>query len=85
MNDNEFVEKLSQKYGYSLELENYLKALLPALITYYGEDKREIIYNVLLSCEIHIQEKDEDCNKFLKQYFNRQKDINIPFLAGCFL
>lgn len=84
MSINEFVEKISQKYGYSLELENYLKTLLPALITYYGEDKREIIYNALLSCEIHIQEKGEDCNNFLKQYFNRQKDINIPFLAGAF-
>lgn len=54
MEIKEFTEYLKNKYNYPNELISLLQKAIPALITYYGEDKKNIIYNVLNDCEIHI-------------------------------
>lgn len=84
MNSNDFVDMITKKFNYSIELQDYLKKVIPALITYYGEERKDTIYRALNECEIHIQGKDEDCNEYLKNYFNRQSDLDLPLSAGAF-
>ena len=57
METNEFVSQLKAKYGYSDEMEQFLQKAVPAIITYYGEDKKNIVFAALSECEIHIQKE----------------------------
>lgn len=84
MDISNFCEILENKYNYSNELMNCLKKIIPALITYYGEDKKNIIFESLLDCEIHIQKENEDYNEYLKLYFETDKDWDLTFLGGAF-
>lgn len=56
MIDN-FVNKLEEKYGYTDELCDFLKQLIPTLVNYYGDDKLELILNALDNCEIFLNKK----------------------------
>lgn len=40
MEINEFTNYLKNKYNYSDEMISLLQKAIPALITYYGEDKK---------------------------------------------
>ena len=46
METNEFVSQLKAKYGYSDEMEQFLQKAVPAIISYYGEDKKNIVFEV---------------------------------------
>lgn len=46
MEINDFITSLKNKYNYSDEMVSLLQKTIPALITYYGEDKK-ILYMVL--------------------------------------
>lgn len=84
MSNEEFIASLKAKYGYSDEMVSLLNKAIPALITYYGEDKRNIIFGALNDCEIHIQNESENSKEYLNQYFGTNKDWDIPFLGGAF-
>ncbi len=84
MKINEFVSQLRKKYEYSDEMTDFLKKAIPALIKYYGEDKKNIILAALNECEIHIQQENENTEQFLNQYFGTNKNWDIPFLGGAF-
>lgn len=84
MEINEFTNHLKNKYNYSDEMIILLQKAIPALITYYGEDKKNIIYNVLNDCEIHVQKEKENAEEYLNKYFETNKKWDIPFLAGAF-
>ncbi len=84
MEINEFVSQLKKQYGYSDEMEQFLQKALPAMITYYGEDKKNIIFAALSECEIHIQEENENTEQFLNQYFGTNQKWDIPLTAGAF-
>lgn len=84
MEINEFVSQLKEKYGYSDEMELFLKKAVPAIISYYGEDKKNIIFAALSECEIHIQKENENTEQYLNQYFGLNKKWDIPFLGGAF-
>jgi len=84
MEINEFITSLKNKYNYSDEMVSLLQKAIPALITYYGEDKRNIIYGALNDCEIHIQKENENAEEYLNQYFGIDKKWDIPFLGGAF-
>ena len=79
-----FVNQLKSKYDYSDEMEQFLKKAVPAIITYYGEDKKNIIFASLSECEIHIQKENENTEQYLNQYFGTNKEWDIPFLGGAF-
>lgn len=80
----EFYLELKRKYNYSDDLIAFLKRAVPAIITYYGTDKKDIIYKTLINYEIHIQECEEDMSEYLNNYFNTNKTWNFPSLAGGF-
>lgn len=84
MEIKEFTEYLKNKYNYPDELISLLQKAIPALITYYGEDKKNIIYNVLNDCEIHIQKDKENAEEYLNNYFQTNKKWDMPLLAGAF-
>lgn len=78
----EFLDKLKEKYNYSDELLTFLNKLIPTLTTYYGIDKKDIIFNALLNSEIHIQTKNEDLKEYLNKYFNTNETWDFPELAS---
>ena len=84
METNEFVSQLKAKYGYSDEMEQFLQKAISAIITYYGEDKKNIVFAALSECEIHIQKENENTEQYLNQYFGTNKKWDIPFLGGAF-
>lgn len=84
METNEFISQLKAKYGYSDEMEQFLQKAIPAIITYYGEDKKNIVFAALSECEIHIQKENENTEQYLNQYFGTNKKWDIPFLGGAF-
>ena len=84
MEINGFITFLKNKYNYSDEMVSLLQKAIPALIIYYGEDKKNIIYGALNDCEIHIQKENENAKEYLNQYFGTDKKWDIPFLAGAF-
>lgn len=84
METNEFISQLKAKYGYSDEMEHFLQKAVPAIITYYGEDKKNIVFAALSECEIHIQKENENTEQYLNQYFGTNKKWDIPFLGGAF-
>lgn len=84
METSEFVSQLKSKFGYSDEMEQFLQKAIPAIITYYGEDKKNIIFAALSDCEIHIQQEKENTEQYLNQYFGTDKKWDIPFLGGAF-
>ena len=81
---SDYLLKLKNKFGYSDELLDLLSKLIPNLIIYYGEDYRDIIFNCLLDCEIHIQDKDEDPKNYLEDYFGVSMNWEIITLANAF-
>ncbi len=84
MEVNEFVNQLKSKYDYSDEMTQFLQKAIPSIITYYGEDKKDIIFAAISDCEIHIQKENENSEQYLNQYFGTDKKWDIPFLGGAF-
>lgn len=84
MDISNYLIDLQAKYNYSAELMQFLQKAIPALVTYYGNDKLNIILGALYHCEIHIQEKEEVAKDFLNQKFGTNEEWDIPFLAGAF-
>jgi hypothetical protein len=84
MEINEFVSRLKAKYGYSDEMERFLNNAVPAIISYYGDDKKNVVFAALNECEIHIQRENENIEQYLNQYFGTNKKWDIPFLGGAF-
>ena len=84
MNIDQFMANLRSKYNYSESMIKFLKELIPALIIYYGADKTNIILSTLNECEIHIQQKNENTNEYLNNYFASPHDFHMPFLGGAF-
>lgn len=82
MEINEFITSLKNKYNYSDEMVSLLQKAIPALIIYYGEDKKNIIYGTLNDCEIHIQKEKEDTEQYLNQYFNANETWDLGVLGG---
>lgn len=81
---DDFVQELSVKFGYGEELYSFLKSLIPAMVTYYGEENRETILGALSNCEIHIQAEKENPKDFLNSYFGTNKEWEMPAMAGAF-
>lgn len=81
---NKYMNNLKNKYGYSDELLNFLNKLIPCLIVYYGEEYKKNIFDALMNCEIHFQDKNENSEAFLNEYFNINEELEIPFFAGAF-
>ena len=84
MEVNEFISNLKSKYSYSDEMVQFLQKAIPSIITYYGEDKKDVIFAALNNCEIHIQRENENSEEYLNQYFGSNKKWDIPFLGGAF-
>lgn len=84
MEINRFVQQLKVKYGYSDEMEQFLQEAIPAIISYYVEDKKNIVFAALNECEIHIQKENENTEHYLNEYFGTNKEWGIPFLGGAF-
>lgn len=49
---NLFLDKLSKLYNYDRKTINALSKIIPCLISYYGEEYKDIIYSSIMSCEI---------------------------------
>ena len=84
MTVEEYVNYLKNKFGYSDELSSFLLKAIPALITYFGEDKKNLIFATLSECEIHVQKQGENMKDYLNGYFGVNKEWNFPILAGAF-
>ena len=74
MNIDKYINDLKEKYNYNNELCSFLKKVIPALITYYGTDKTDLILSAIEDTEIHIQEENEDMYEYLNNYFNVKKN-----------
>lgn len=81
---DEYIQTICDKYKYSPELSNFLKSLVPAMVTYYGEEHGDVILEALTNCEIHIQDKDENPKDYLNSYFGTDKEWKMPSLSGAF-
>lgn len=81
---NKYIKDIKNKFGYSDELSNFLKILIPNLILFFGSEYKNIILSALLNCEIHFQKKGEKIDDFLNLYFNTNKEWKIPELTGAF-
>lgn len=80
----DIIERLKEKYNYSEELCIFLEKAIPAILSYYGEDKQELLEKTLLDCEIHIQDKNESTKDYLNEYFDTDKEWKIPPIATAF-
>lgn len=85
MNIDKYINDLKEKYNYNNELCSFLKKVIPALITYYGTDKTDLILSAIEDTEIHIQEENEDMYEYLNNYFNVKNKWNIPVNGAAFL
>ena len=72
----EFLNKLKERYSYNEELIKFIENLIPVLLVYYGEDKKDLIMNAFLDCEIHIQGNKEIIDNYLNDYFKVNKYWN---------
>ena len=72
-----FLNELRNKYSYNKELIEFIEKIVPILIRYYGEDKKGIIINSLLNCEIHIQGAKENTNEYLNSFFHINKNWDM--------
>lgn len=82
MEVNEFIEHLRIKYNYSDELVSFLKKALPSIIAYYGEQRKDIIFEALDNCEIHVQKEKEDTEQYLNEYFGVEDKYNPPSMVA---
>ena len=73
MNIDELLMELKNKFNYSEDLLSFLKEIVPIMINYYGEDKKDIIFETLNTCEIHIQGEEENREEYISNYFNSSK------------
>lgn len=80
----DIIDKLKEKYNYSEELCVFLEKAIPAILSYYGEDKQELLEKTLLDTEIHLQEKNEKTKDYLNEYFDTDKEWKIPTIATAF-
>lgn len=53
-NSIELVDYISQKYDYEDKLKKLLVVLIDAMLRYYGNEKKEDIFNAFLNTYIHI-------------------------------
>ena len=84
MSLEQYLELLKNKFKYNDDLLNVLRKIIPALILYYGEDKKELILSAIEDTEIHIQSENEDMYNYLKNYFKVKKNWNISLNAAGF-
>lgn len=76
-----FINKIKDKYNYSNELCAYLVYLIPSLIIHYGVEHKEAILEALYNCEIHVQEKDEDMEEYLDNYFEENMNFSEEYCS----
>lgn len=84
MNYDDIILQAVEKYNYSEEVVSLLKRIVPAMIKFYGEDRKDCILNALLNCEIHIEGKDEDRKEYLNSFFGTNEEWKMPASAGAF-
>lgn len=82
MEVNAFIEHLRIKYNYSDELVSFLKKALPSIIDYYGEQRKDFIFEALDNCEIHVQKEKEDTEQYLNEYFCAEEEYNPPTMVA---
>ena len=73
---------LKDKYNYCDELLAFLNKLVPALFYTYGEDKKGLIFNSLIDCEIHIQPIGEKPEEYYNSYYGINRKLDLPFIVG---
>ena len=61
---NEYLNNLKAKFNYSEELMTFLAQLIPAMVSYYGQEYQNVILEALYDCEIHFQEKGETLESY---------------------
>ncbi len=85
MNYDDIILKAVRKYNYSEEVVSLLKRIVPAIIKYYGEDRKDYVLNALLNYEIHIEGKDENRKEYLNSFFGTNEEWEMPITAGAFV
>ena len=81
---NEYLNNLKAKFNYSEELMTFLAQLIPAMVSYYGQEYQNVILEALYDCEIHFQEKGENPQEYLSNYFGENKDWEMIEMGGAF-
>ncbi len=84
MNYDDIILKAVEKYNYGEKVASLLKRIVPAMIKFYGEDRKDCILKALLNCEIHIEGKDENRKEYLNSFFGTNEEWKMPITAGAF-
>ncbi len=81
---DEYLKVLQEKYGYNNELIGALKKIIPAFIEHFGEEHEQLILDAISSCEIHMQQENENPNEYLSKFFPNKDIGKIPKIATAF-
>ena len=81
---DEYLKVLQEKYGYNNELIGALKKIIPAFIEHFGEEHEQLILDAISSCEIHMQQENENPNEYLSKFFPNKNIGKIPTIATAF-
>ena len=81
---DEFLKNLQEKYGYNEKLIEVLGKIIPAFVQHFGQENEQLILNALSSCEIHIQQENENSEEYLSTFFPDKNIEKIPTIATAF-
>lgn len=79
------VLKIKERYNYDIELTNIIAKVISGMITYYGEENQEKIFNTFMDTPIAFYETQEDVANFYKSLGIRNVDLMPGIASGGFL
>ena len=68
----QYIDRICQKFHYDSELTSFLHSAIPSLISHYGIENKERIFETFENCEIHIQQENEEPSIFISEYFKEE-------------
>ena len=72
--EKEFIDKISDEYGYDSNIRHLLYLMIPAFIMKYGPDQEKLILNTFRDTRIINSEKE---NKIVKAYFSSTPEYKL--------
>ena len=77
--------KIKERYNYNIELTNAIEKIIGAMITYYGEEYKEKIFNTFLTTPIGFYITQEDVATFYKSIGIKNIDYMPVVASGGYL
>ena len=81
---NKLVSNISKKYNYDNKLSNILVRIIIAMLEYYGDERKQDIFEAFTDTYIHIQGENENSTAYLTNYFGELYEFNTdPTMIKC--